>query len=186
MRGGSSGIDACPTRWRDVDRKNGGLRRETFRMPTTKSLSSPKSRFANRRGGALLEIAVAMPMLILIAIGVIDYGRVYYTSVTVANAARAGAEWGSTTYYAYAFDNAGQQGFAQLDGANAALDSVRASTACRCPDGSSVGCSTACAGYGDARVFVTVRAYKKVNLFLKYPGIPTSINVSRSATFRAK
>jgi Flp pilus assembly protein TadG len=150
------------------------------------SSGSRKSRLSNRRGGALLEIAVAMPMLILIAIGVIDYGRVYYTAITVSNAARAGAEFGSTSYYAYAFNSADQQSFAQLDGVNAALDSVRANTVCKCPDGSTVGCSTVCAGYGRARVFVTVRAYKRVTLFLRYPGLPTSINVSRSATFRAK
>lgn len=150
------------------------------------SSGARKDRLSNRRGGALLELAVAIPMLILIAIGVIDYGRVYTTAITVSNAARAGAEFGSTSYYAYAFDSDAQKSFAQLDGANAGLDSVRANTVCRCPDGSTVGCSAVCAGYGDARVFVTVSAYKKVTLFLKYPGLPTSINLSRSATFRAK
>ena len=64
------------------------------------SSGARKDRLSNRRGGALLELAVAIPMLILIAIGVIDYGRVYTTAITVSNAARAGAEFGSTSYYA--------------------------------------------------------------------------------------
>ena len=51
---------------------------------------------SSEHGGALAELAVVLPLLILIAIGVMDYGRVYFTAIAVANAARAGAEWGST------------------------------------------------------------------------------------------
>jgi Flp pilus assembly protein TadG len=128
-----------------------------------------------------------MPLLILAAIGVMDYGRVYFTSVAVANAARAGAEWGSTTYYGYAFNSAGQQSFALLDGAEASMDSVRASTVCRCGGTATITCSGgACAGYGSPRVYVTVRAYKKVAMLMKYPGLRDTVSISRSATFRAK
>ena len=135
----------------------------------------------------MVELVVALPILVLISVGVMDYGRVYFASVTVANAARAGAEWGSTTFYGYAFDNPGQAGFALKDGAEISLDSVRANTVCRCTDEATVTCSgTFCAGYGDPRVYVTVTAYKKVNLLIRYPGLPSSVQITRSTTFRAK
>ena len=46
-------------------------------------------------GGAAVELAVVLPFLLLIVAGVVDYGRAYYTATTVANAARAGAEYGA-------------------------------------------------------------------------------------------
>src|SRR4051794_32091869 len=68
------------------------------------------------RGGAALELAVAFPFLLLLLIGAVDYGRLYYTSVTVANAARAGAEYGAQDI-ATSQDTAAIKSFALLDGA---------------------------------------------------------------------
>ena len=45
-----------------------------------------------RRGNALLETALAFPVLIVIVIGVIDYGRIFSTNLIAGNAARAGAQ----------------------------------------------------------------------------------------------
>ena len=144
-------------------------------------------RLRHRRGGAMLELVVAMPLLVLLCIGVMDYGRVYFTSVAVSNAARAGAEWG-ITYPAYAFDPARQQSFAKLDGAEAGTITVTSSTVCRCAATTvSCGSTTVCgSGYGEPRVFVTVTASKNVAMLLTYPGLPSTISIVRSATFRAQ
>ena len=45
-----------------------------------------------RRGAAALELAIVLPLLILLALGCADFGRFAYYSTAVQNAARAGAE----------------------------------------------------------------------------------------------
>ena len=45
----------------------------------------------NRRGQALVELAVALPVLLLVLMGIIDFGRVFHSHLTVTTAARAGA-----------------------------------------------------------------------------------------------
>ena len=135
-------------------------------------------------GGALIELAIVLPVLILIAIGVMDYGRVYFTSVAVANAARAGAEFGSIEPGRETWTTQ-MQDFAKLDGAEAGAITVTATTHCEC-SGSVVACSTTCAGYGAPWVLVEVTASKSVAMVLKYPGLPTTVTVSRTAIFRAR
>lgn len=46
-------------------------------------------------GQSLTEIAFALPLLIVIVTGVIDLGRVYFTYVSLVNAAREGARYGA-------------------------------------------------------------------------------------------
>jgi Flp pilus assembly protein TadG len=141
----------------------------------------------SERGGALVELAVVLPVLVLIAIGVMDYGRVYYTSVTVANAARAGAEWGAYGRAGSSTADADIQNFAKIEGAEAGTLTVTSSTVCRCsPTAATISCSNSCGGYGAPQVYVTATATKSVALILKYPGLPASVTISRSATFRAQ
>src|SRR5689334_15801886 len=60
---------------------------------TMGSTSRHRRRFIRdqRTGTALLELAVAIPVLLLFTMGVVDFARVYFASITVANAAMAGA-----------------------------------------------------------------------------------------------
>ena len=117
-----------------------------------------------------------------------DYGRVYYTSVTVANAARAGAEWGAYGMTGSVTNDAQIQAFAQIEGAEAGPITVTSGHVCRCsPTGGTVSSTVACSGgYGAPQVYVTATATKSVALLLRYPGLPASVTISRSATFRAK
>ena len=135
-------------------------------------------------GGAMVELAVIVPVLVLIAIGVMDYARVYFTSVAVANAARAGAEWG-----AYEMGRVNRstenQNFAKQDGAEAGVITVTSGSYCEC-SGAKVSCSTTCGAYGNPRVFVTDTASKTVTMLLRYPGLPATVTVRRAATFRVQ
>lgn len=51
-------------------------------------------RAASQRGQSLLEFALVILTLVLVMIGIIDFGRMYFTYATVANAAREGARYG--------------------------------------------------------------------------------------------
>ena len=46
-------------------------------------------------GAALVEMAVVMPLLLLMVLGVGDFGRVHYRAITLSHAARAGAAYGA-------------------------------------------------------------------------------------------
>lgn len=138
-------------------------------------------RFHEREaGGAMVELAVVLPLLLVIAIGVMDYGRVFATSVTVANAARAGAEYGTANLGNY-LDQTAIQNFAKLDAAEAGTVTVSSRTFYVC--GTTESTSPSCGGAAP-EVYVEVTASKVVSLIMRYPGIPPSITVSRMATFR--
>jgi TadE-like protein len=135
------------------------------------------------RGGALVEFAITLPLLALLAIAAADYGRVYRTSIEVANAARAGAQFGGHTYG----DEAAMIAAARADAAPLVLDVVTAGRYCTCPDGTTPVCSSGnCGAYGAPQAFDTVRVAEVVPLIFHYPGLPTSISVTRTVVFRAQ
>lgn len=47
-----------------------------------------------QRGQGLLEFALVILALVIVMVGIIDFGRMYFTYATVANAAREGARYG--------------------------------------------------------------------------------------------
>src|ERR1700684_2925808 len=71
----------------------------------------------HKRGQAAVELAVAVPVLILLLIAGVDYGRVFYMSIGVNNAARAGAQYGSQTVITAA-DATGMIAAAKSDASN--------------------------------------------------------------------
>lgn len=48
-------------------------------------------RSAREVGAAAVEFAIILPVLLLIVAGIIDFGRAFFTQVTLTNAAREGA-----------------------------------------------------------------------------------------------
>ncbi|MEP7305998.1 MAG: TadE family protein [Acidobacteriota bacterium] len=46
-------------------------------------------------GGALVELAICLPLLVLILVGTADFARVFYTSIALTSAARAAAQAGA-------------------------------------------------------------------------------------------
>lgn len=47
------------------------------------------------KGQSLVELAIILPILLIILLGIIDFGRVFYAYVTITNASREGARYGS-------------------------------------------------------------------------------------------
>ena len=45
----------------------------------------------NERGAALIEAAITIPIILLIAVGIFEFGRAYQTWQVLTNAAREGA-----------------------------------------------------------------------------------------------
>src|SRR5690349_21555914 len=60
-------------------------------------MRSPRntSRRSPRRGAATVELALLLPLLMFLLVGVIDFARVFRYSIIIANCARNGALYGS-------------------------------------------------------------------------------------------
>lgn len=133
---------------------------------------------------ALLEAAIVVPLLLLLIIGSVEFGRVYFAAITVANAAMAGAHAGSQN--SGTADSTYIRQIARDDAGDVTL-AVNTSRSCRCPDSDAVvSCSDSCGAYGSPQFFVQVTASKNVAFFFHYPGFPSVISVARSATMRVQ
>jgi Flp pilus assembly protein TadG len=84
----------------------------------------------NQRGAALLETALALPMVLLVAVGIFEFGRAYQTWQVLTNAAREAARvaslpsttLGTVTERARTYMQSGQ--LPKADAANVALAPV--------------------------------------------------------------
>ena len=54
-------------------------------------MTTPALHIKRERGAALLETALALPMVLLVAVGIFEFGRAYQTWQVLTNAAREGA-----------------------------------------------------------------------------------------------
>jgi Flp pilus assembly protein TadG len=48
-------------------------------------------KFKNERGSSLIEVALTLPLLLLVTAGIFEFGRAYQTQQVLTNAAREGA-----------------------------------------------------------------------------------------------
>lgn len=154
-------------------------------MMISKRLKRRSRRFCkSAHGAAAVELAIVLPVLLLLVIGVVDYGRVYYQSVIVSNAARAGAEWGAQGP-STSGDTVDMRKFANLDGAEAAPFQINARRYCRCYDVADLSCG-ACGDASAPSVFIEVTATDTLTTFIPYPGLPRKVVIRRMATFRSQ
>lgn len=137
-----------------------------------------------RRGSASVEFALAAPLIMLLLAGAVDLGRLLRASICVADAARAGAQYGSLSVA-----NSSNLSGMQTAALNAAPDIVgmtaTAVKSCQCPGGASVSCSGSCTG-GKMLVYVKVTAQTTCTMVFSYPGLGYSGSTSSSASMRAQ
>jgi Flp pilus assembly protein TadG len=138
-----------------------------------------------RRGSAILEAGLLLPVLILMTCGAMDFARVFYAGIVVESAARAGVQYGS---YDVGNDDSGKMNDAAVsDSSGQGLTGVTASSRhfCSCVNGTTeVDCSTAsCSGALPSGYVETTAAYT-FNPIVPYPGVPRNIAISSTAKFR--
>lgn len=144
----------------------------------------------NEKGSALVELALILPLLLLLFMGIVDLGRAFYYSNSVARAAEAGALYGAqnptdTTGMVDASDQAMSTGFGSAKDMKG--KSATASYGCECADGTgkSTACSTApsCTNMNTV-YYVTVQANAAFKPLLPWPGVPSSFSLSSTVTMR--
>ena len=169
----------------------------------------PKTRLfrsAYQSGQALVELAFILPILLLLALGVIELGRYSYISILVGNAARAGAAYGAQSISKSLINNPDIVTAAKLDfaggttagtsnsnGLDESMLTVTSFPTCGCDVGGTISSDTAgnctpssppaCSGHWVVTIHVTATG-NFTGLF-NYPGIPSPLTITRSAAMRA-
>ncbi len=160
-----------------------------------RSLEHMKREPANRRniwiqltrrcpGNVVMELAVALPLLTMVLCGALDFGRFLNEAITAANAASAGAVYGSRSVLA-AGNTQGMKAVAEQAAGNLQGLTASAQQFCQCADGSPMACDDACAE-GSPQMYVQVDVNATFHPLFPYPGIPQSVDLSRLAVMRAR
>jgi Flp pilus assembly protein TadG len=120
-------------------------------------------------GQSLIEMAFIIPVLLLLLLGAVEFGRLAYFGIEVTNAANAGAEYGSQNAVTAA-DYAGMKAVGLNDGSDIAGLTATATHSCLCSDGSSSAtCLGSCPSGARMLEFVQVNTSVSVNsLFGSY------------------
>lgn len=140
-------------------------------------------------GSSLIEAAVLAPVLLLLLLGAADFGRGYYLAEEVAGAAHSGAEYAIQNPGNFSNNATGIETAAKDDAPDVPDLHVATPTwGCECSDGTSY--SASCASVPSSCTTnwvykITVTASAGYTPLFPWPGIPTSIALSSSATMRS-
>ena len=134
-------------------------------------------------GSSLVEMAVILPVLLLILFGAVDFGRAYYLTIELAGASRAGAIYGSQ----YPTDTSGVTNAAKLNAPDVPGIGSSSSWGCECSDGTGkvTSCSTTPSCSANVVYYVTVKATASYSPLFPWPGVPSPIALSDSSTMRS-
>lgn len=163
-------------------------------MPGTRR----SGRFSGKqRGNAILELALAIPVIMLLCAAAADFSRLFFNGVTVADASCAGSSYGAlrgvnsaqlTRMEEIALQSAADVNVADRLGAVA-------DRYCDCPDNPASGPSHAnavdcisgtCPDYGPPRVYVRTIVQNEFNSVLPYPGVPRDSSIRRRTYMRVQ
>lgn len=165
-------------------------------------LSIPRSRvrashacLAGDSGQGLVELALTLPLFILILLGAAEFARFAWASIETANAARAGVQYGAQTNITAA-DTAGIQTAALNDGINLAGLTATSTSWCACSSapttqlpGTLNGCSSALANCASPDViieYVQVNTSSTIKPLYHWPGLPTTFTANASAVLEVE
>lgn len=133
-------------------------------------------------GSSTIELALILPLLVLLFMGAIDLGTLYYKEIEVSSAAEAGALYGLK----YPTDVNGMRAAAVLDAPNVSGLTAVASYGCECSDGSSpvASCTAVPTCSSNFVNYVSVTTSVQSNLLFAGAGMPGTITLSGSSRMR--
>jgi Flp pilus assembly protein TadG len=143
---------------------------------------------ADNHGQGLVELAIVLPVLVLLLLGAAEYGRLSYAGVEVTNAAYAGAAYGSQNH-ATASDDTGMAAAATNEGANlAAMDAhwLTSGVATQHLCASSYSATpSGCSGSSPIE-YVKVNTQATVASLFNFPGFPSTYVLHGQALIRVR
>jgi len=138
----------------------------------------------SQRGAALVEIATALPLLLLLGLGAVEIGRYANYAIIAANAAHAGVQYGAQSL-ATASDATSMQNAALADSTDVSGLTAVASHYCLCSDGTASTCLPGDCPLPLHRVlWVKVVVSGTLSSLMKYPLLPKTFPISQTAVMR--
>jgi len=138
------------------------------------------------RGQSAGELAIAVPVLALLLVVAADFARVFFFSIAVNNAARAGAQYGSQSVITAADIN-GMKNAATTDGTNVpSLAATASQCTCESPSGSVAACAASYCTANATATFVEVDTSAPFTTIVNYPGVPHSLTLTGKAVMQVQ
>lgn len=137
------------------------------------------------RGSGLIEFTLLILVLMLLALGVFDFGLAIQQGIVVSAAAYAGAEFGAAEGN---LNNTVGMQTAALKAAPGLGITANATSFCTCSAGSTntVSCTTLCNTYDLPIQYVQVQASVTVPVLFRFAGLPLTIPLSATSVLRAR
>lgn len=136
----------------------------------------------DQRGVAATEFALIVPVLFLLMVGAIDFGTFVNNSMRLENTARAATQYvlqGGDPEDIY--DDVVSQADLVVGNSDMSGVTVTSDTVCTCQDGEEVECTGSSCGIVDyTRRFIVVSINKEYETFMSYPGLPDSLNITKT------
>lgn len=151
-------------------------------MKTRTTLGLLNDRFRSVSGQALIESALVFPILMAFMVGSFELARVARASISVTNAAKAGAQYAAQNGFT-ANDSSGIQTAASAEAPNLSVTATP-TYACVCSDGSSSTCLNTDCSSSHMEETVTVSTQATINPLFHLPGLPTNWTLKGKAVQR--
>lgn len=135
-------------------------------------------------GVALVEFALLMPLLSLLLIGIVEFARFEYYSILVANAARAGVQYGAQNLIT-ADDTTDMNSAATSD--EGSLSTIKVTSSghyCKCADGTTSTCLSGDCSSSHRLTYVFVDTSGTFTSLFSFPGIPSTFTVTSDAVLQ--
>lgn len=142
-----------------------------------------QDRGSQETGQSLVELAITIPLLLLIVLGVVEFGQVAYTSIELSKAAMAGAQYGAQNGFTAA-DSTGIQGAASASAPNLAGLTVTSTFSCVCSDGTASTCQLTDCPNSHIEETVSVKTQYSMQPIIKLPSFASTFTLSGSASQR--
>lgn len=141
-----------------------------------------------RRGSSIVEFAVTLPLLFLLAMAAGDFSRIFWEASVMSRAAATGAKYGAQSNRMSA-EYGAMKRLADNSASHIRSAVATADRVCDCPDTPKtwVNClTTSCPNYGQPRAYSRVGVAKSFSTLGYYPGIPQTTDISLSGYMRVQ
>jgi len=148
-----------------------------------KSAVRLKRTLVDAEGASFVELALVLPVFLLMLIPAVDIGRGFYAAIEVSSAAHSGAMYGLEN----PSDTAGMIQAAKAGASNLSNVTATATYGCECSDGTSpvASCTSTPTCTYNYVTYVDVTVTSPYSTAFGYPGLPSSMNITREFRLRA-
>jgi Flp pilus assembly protein TadG len=134
----------------------------------------------------LIEFSLISSVLLMMTLGVVDFGRMFNYGNAAMSAAQAGTAFGALSPANYS-DLAGMESAARADASGYSGVNAVASQVCRCQiGGAPVSCPATCSGSGSPQTYIQVEVTIPFNMIAGLPWLPSLTSVRGKSVIRVE